>query len=162
MLDEDDLTTEPGVIDLAMRGWRTLDEHPLDTQAKRVQLEHNNLSALPRAIGSLTFMLKLDVCAAARRGNKTAALLERHSSRSHNMLETLPKAIGKCTRLRVLYVDHRAAQESDIPNFKGSYLGRFPLVSADFWTSDHRLERSRSVDAFHGTRARGILTLKRR
>ena len=56
----------------------------------------------------------------------------------------------------------RAAKESEIPNFKGSYLGRFPLVSADFWTSDHRSERSRSVDAFFGTRARGTLTLKRR
>ena len=40
----------------------------------------------------------------------------------------------------------RAAQESEIPNFKGSYLGRFPLVSADFWTGDHLLERSRSVN----------------
>jgi len=55
-----------------------------------------------------------------------------------------------------------AAQESEIPNFKGSYLGRFPLVLADFWTSDHLLERSRSVDAFPGTRARGTPTLKRR
>ena len=55
-----------------------------------------------------------------------------------------------------------AAKESEIPNFKGSYLGRFPLVSADFWTSDHLSERSRSVDAFSGTRARGTLTLKRR
>jgi hypothetical protein len=55
-----------------------------------------------------------------------------------------------------------AAKESDMPNFKGSYLGRFPLVSADFWTSDHLSERSRSVDAFSGTRARGTLTLKRR
>jgi len=52
-----------------------------------------------------------------------------------------------------------AGQESEIPNFKGSSLGRFPLVSADFWTSDHLLERSRSVDAFSGTRARGTLTL---
>ena len=55
-----------------------------------------------------------------------------------------------------------AAQESEIPNFKGSDLGHFPLVSADFWTSDHLSERSRSVDAFSGTRARGTLTLKRR
>ena len=55
-----------------------------------------------------------------------------------------------------------AGQESEIPNFKGSFLGRFPLVSADFWTSYHLLERSRSVDAFSGTRARGTLTLKRR
>ena len=56
----------------------------------------------------------------------------------------------------------RAGQESEIPNFKGSYLGRFPLVLADFWTSDHLSERSRSVDVFSGTRARGTLTLKRR
>ena len=56
----------------------------------------------------------------------------------------------------------RAGQESEIPNFKGSYLGHFPLVSADFWTSDHLSDWSRSVDAFSGTRARGTLTLKRR
>ena len=55
-----------------------------------------------------------------------------------------------------------AGKESDIPNFKGSSLGRFPLVSADFWTSDHLSERSRSVDAFSGTRARGTLALQRR
>ena len=54
-----------------------------------------------------------------------------------------------------------AGQECEIPNFKGSYLGRFPLVSADFWTSDHLSERSRSVDAFSGTSVRGTLTLKR-
>jgi hypothetical protein len=62
----------------------------------------------------------------------------------------------------VVVVDARAGKESEIPNFKGSSLGRFPLVSADFWTSDHLSERSRSVDAFPGTRARGTLTLKRR
>ena len=62
----------------------------------------------------------------------------------------------------VVEVYYRAGQESEIPNFKGSSLGRFPLVSADFWTSDHLLGRSRSVDAFSGTRARGTLTLKRR
>ena len=55
-----------------------------------------------------------------------------------------------------------AAKESEIPNFKASYLGRFPLVSADFWTSDHLSERSRSVGAVSETRARGTLTLKRR
>ena len=46
-------------------------------------------------------------------------------------------------------------------NFDASYLGRFPVVSADFWTSDHLSERSRSVGAFSGTRARGTRTLKR-
>ena len=56
----------------------------------------------------------------------------------------------------------RAAKESEIPNFKGSDLGRFPLVLADFWTSDHLSERSRRVGAVSETRARGTLTLKRR
>jgi hypothetical protein len=59
-------------------------------------------------------------------------------------------------------VDSRAAKGCEIPNFKGSDLGHFPLVSANFWTSDHPSERPRSVDAFFGTRARGTLTLKRR
>jgi len=43
-------------------------------------------------------------------------------------------------------VAHGAAKGCEIPNFKGSYFGRFPLVSADFWTSDHLLERSRSTN----------------
>jgi hypothetical protein len=61
-----------------------------------------------------------------------------------------------------VFAPNRAGKESEIPNFKGSDLGRFPLVSADFWTSDHLSERPRSVGAFPGTRARGTLTLKRR
>ena len=40
-------------------------------------------------------------------------------------------------------VDRGAGKGCENPNFKGSYLGRFPLVSADFWTSDHLSERSR-------------------
>ena len=68
-----------------------------------------------------------------------------------------------CTVLAVVVTAAaRAAKESEIPNFKGSDLGHFPLVSASSWTSDHLSERSRSVDAFSGTRARGTLTLKRR
>ena len=56
----------------------------------------------------------------------------------------------------------RAGKESELPNFKGSDLGRFLLVSADFWTSDHLSERSRSVDACFPKRARGTRTLERR
>ena len=37
-----------------------------------------------------------------------------------------------------------AAKGCELPNFKGSYLGRFPLVSADVSTSDHLSERSRT------------------
>ena len=71
------------------------------------------------------------------------------------------EGLGRC-RVVCLFGNRlagpRAGKESEIPNFKGSYLGRFPLVSADFWTSDHLLERSRSAD---GTLARGTLKLKR-
>ena len=59
-------------------------------------------------------------------------------------------------------VESGAGKERDAPDFQGSSLGRFPLVSADFWTSDHLPERSRSVGAVSETRARGTLTLKRR
>merc|ERR1711965_1086133 len=45
-------------------------------------------------------------------------------------------------------VEIGAGKGCEIPNFKGSYLGRFPLVSADFWTSDNLSERSRSVNVF--------------
>jgi hypothetical protein len=55
----------------------------------------------------------------------------------------------------------RAGKGCDIPNFRGASLGRFPLVSANLWTSDHLSERSRSMDAFE-TRARGTLTFQRR
>ena len=55
--------------------------------------------------------------------------------------------------LMVVCVFTGAAKGRDTPNFKGSYLGRFPLVSADFWTSDHPSERSRAVDACSSTHA---------
>jgi Leucine-rich repeat (LRR) protein len=110
MIDEDELDeVEEGLVDLAMRGWRTLDEHPLDPRSKRVQLEHNELSTLPKTIGTLEFMWKLDV--------------------SHNRLEALPRTIGKCTRLRILNVDHNYLE--DIPKVRSRrpvVLGWFHFV----------------------------------
>jgi hypothetical protein len=78
------------------------------------------------------------------------------------IIDPLPPFYVENVREELDEADDGAGQESEIPNFKASYLGRFPLVSADFWTSDHLSERSRSVDVFSGTRARGTLTLKRR
>jgi Leucine-rich repeat (LRR) protein len=117
MIDEDELDeVEEGLVDLAMRGWRTLDEHPLDPRSKRVQLEHNELSTLPKTIGTLEFMWKLDV--------------------SHNRLEALPRTIGKCTRLRILNVDHNYLE--DIPKVRS----RRPVVLGWFhflgWTRVHQ------------------------
>jgi hypothetical protein len=53
-------------------------------------------------------------------------------------------------------------KRATFPTSKAPVSAGFPLVSADFWTSDHLSERSRRADAFSGTRARGTLTLKRR
>ena len=76
-------------------------------------------------------------------------------------LDATAAADAAAARERAAAVEARAGKESEIPNFKGSYLGRFSLVSADFWTSDHLSERPRSMDAFSGMRARGTLMLKR-
>ena len=72
--------------------------------------------------------------------------------------------IGTCVGRRNYraFVTIRAGKGCENPNFKGSYLGLFPLVSADFWTSDHLSERSRSIIVVSRTRARGTATLKRR
>ena len=60
-------------------------------------------------------------------------------------------------------VQPRAAKGCDFPNFKGSYyLGRFPLVSTGFWTSDHLSERVRSARVLPGTRAGGTPSSNRR
>ena len=80
----------------------------------------------------------------------------------HTVLKVHPGATKDEIAADAAIVENGAGKESDIPNFKGSYLGHFPLVLADFWTSDHLSERSRSVDVFFVTRARGTLTLKRR
>ena len=62
MIDEDEL-------DEVEEGWWTWPcaagarstSTPLDRRSKRVQLEHNELSTLPKTIGTLEFMWKCDV-----------------------------------------------------------------------------------------------------
>ena len=54
-----------------------------------------------------------------------------------------PNTPGEKIYTSVVMVTGRAGKGCEIPNFKGSYLGRFPLVLADFWTRDHLSERSR-------------------
>jgi hypothetical protein len=47
-----------------------------------------------------------------------------------------------------LYARVHTGAAKRMPNFEGSDLGRFPLVSADFRTSGPLPERCRRVDAF--------------
>ena len=52
---------------------------------------------------------------------------------------------------RVVRVAWAAATARETSNFRGSYLGRFRLDLATFWTNDHRSWRCESVDAFLST-----------
>jgi len=126
---------------------------PAETEAERRERLHAEFFA--------------EIAAAASR-RALRRLLYKSTRDRHSISKS--KQLGLCTvgpggivlELAMLNAAYRAAKESEIPNFKGSYLGRFPLVLADFWTIDHLSERSRSVGAFSGTRARGTLKLKRR
>ena len=48
----------------------------------------------------------------------------------------------------------------EIPNFRGSSLGRFPLDLAHFWTSDRLSGSSRKMDPFSGPNASGTFVVK--
>lgn len=87
----DDEDSNRGVLDLSMRGWRSLDASLLRPRARVVQLEHNTLASLPSSIGTLTLMVTLDV--------------------SHNVLDALPAELGECTRLVTLKCDNNHIRE---------------------------------------------------
>ncbi|KAH8065300.1 hypothetical protein JL721_8255 [Aureococcus anophagefferens] len=113
----------------------------------------DGLDLAHRAYGDDLAILLADMitaarAAAAQRARQPANVLDGAAIDSlARFLETEACALEEL-HLDGADVDDGAAQESEIPNFKGSYLGRFPLVSADFWTSDRPSERSRSVDVF--------------
>ena len=83
--------------------------------------------------------------------------------------EEAKRRAAEIEALEAKYESERLAAEEKHKTMRAARAGKrrrpsrpFPLVSADSWTSDHLSERSRRVDAFYGTRARGTLTLKRR
>ena len=84
----------------------------------------------------------------------TFRVVEQRRTVCEGSLASCVADVSKAQLSRLLADDHgRAAKESEIPNFKGSYLGRFPLVSADFWTSDHMSVSNRGC-FFRNARAR--------
>ena len=119
----------------------------------------------------------------AKHSKKPAALLRAHDAQWRDAAPTFLDAVAP--PLRRLLAAHRrfftnwkflhhastkraapspfsnapagAGKGCDMPNFKGSSLGRVPLVSANFWTSDHPSERSRRIHACLGTRTRETL-----
>jgi hypothetical protein len=54
--------------------------------------------------------------------------------------EDAPRGVFAAAATTTARVHARAGKECGV--LKGSSLGRFPLVSADFWTGDHLSERS--------------------
>jgi hypothetical protein len=86
------------------------------------------------SVGTDAGKVALYEATAARHGVATTAMLGLGGAWRGPDITKGPSGGFKFELLRAAL---RAAKESEIPNFKGSYLGRFPLVSADFWTSDH-------------------------
>ena len=82
---------------------------------------------------------------ARRRGAETVRRRRRRSRPSRRATTRTRSATPSTPWPRTLRAPSGAGNEREVPNFS---LGRFPLVSADFWTSDHLSERPRSVDAF--------------
>ena len=82
---------------------------------------------------------------AAREKDNITALMEAALAGHGDVVDVLVDADGGALvgATSNTGVSARAGKGCEIPNFKGSYLGRFPLVWADFWTSDHLSERSR-------------------
>ena len=98
-------------------------------------------AARPRSYGAPAVLAVLAASPAAARVRRAAAGTALHAA--------VYGRHGDAVVLAVLRAEPaRAGKESEIPNFKGSSLGRFPLVSADFWTSGHLAERSGSVNIF--------------
>ena len=86
------------------------------------------------------FFLAAEDVGRPRDGVCRPRLQELNPDASVTVADTLDEAlVGSMTCV----VFTRAGKGCENPNFKGSYLGRFPLVLADFWTSDHPSERSR-------------------
>ena len=173
-LDEDDHESEGGIAGLAVGGMSGMAGVQFDggkgSRGRVVPLELLAIKA--KHLGKDDADREAVVGQRRRASRWVGALRPDQRRASRVALEPLPTLSRQQVRMSqlgearrgdvVANVENRAGQESEIPNFKASYLGRFPLVSADFWTSDHLSERSPSVDAFSGTRARGTLTLKRR
>ena len=123
--------------DLADRRQVSVEEGEAKARAERILFVETSAKA-----GVNVKRLFRDVAETAQSGSVPAAVLGQ-----------LVSEVGDATTDTEL-AQLRAGKECEIPNFKGSYLGRFPLVLADSWTSDHLSERPRSVDAFFWERAR--------
>ena len=87
------------------------------------------------AVGALASALDLEVVSAQRAGALRVVVLARQHVRAtvtKSAQAQIPGADPDRHGLLAARVDVRAGKGCENPNFKGSYLGRFPLVSADF------------------------------
>ena len=111
--------------------------------AAKNHLDHGDARAFHAATGTAVEAL---LAALVKRPQNCTAIASSEKFVPHPLNAKGLHALRALVARKLSTAATRAGQESEIPNFKGSYLGRFPLVSADFWTSDHLSERPRSVD----------------
>ena len=58
--NEDIVVDEDGYCDVRYRGWERLDDRLFDLGILTLDLSHNNLTALPKSIGSLSGLKELN------------------------------------------------------------------------------------------------------
>ena len=122
-------------VNLGANKLRTLPKLDAWAKVRELRLHQNNLVSqfLPSFAGLVNVeLLKLE---------RNLALSELPQFGVHAKLEVIE--CNNCSLEALPSAQDRAGKGCEIPNFKGSYLGRFPLVLAHFWTSDHLSERSR-------------------
>uniref|UniRef100_A0A7S2V5X2 Uncharacterized protein n=1 Tax=Fibrocapsa japonica TaxID=94617 RepID=A0A7S2V5X2_9STRA len=130
MEEFDDLIQHPddkGCLDLAHRGWVTLDDAvwTMNYELFILNISFNNITAVPPRIGDLNLLRELDC--------------------SSNKIETIPNELGECRRLRRLkcngnrikvlpetlencpLLEEITASENEIEEVPGS-LGRIPAL----------------------------------
>ena len=113
------------------RGVLSERDHALKTERLRAKL----------GVGAEELAGLRDRLRARERKRQIVHALEMEDSKS---MDGVPEGVVfRLQALQSLRAEGRAGKGCEIPNFKGSYLGRFPLVLADFGTSDHLSERSR-------------------
>jgi len=136
--NEDIVVDEDGHCDVRYRGWERLDDRLFDLGILTLDLSHNNLTALPKSIGSLSGLKELNaacnnitsidpdgiaklkqLCTLKLNGNAISSLPSSIGQCkwletlvvSENKLTEVPAALADCSSLRIIKLQHNTISE---------------------------------------------------
>ena len=113
--NEDIVVDEDGHCDVRYRGWERLDDRLFDLGILTLDLSHNNLTALPKSIGSLSGLKELNAACnniTSIDPDVIAKLKQLRTLKLNgNAISSLPSSIGQCKRLETLVVSENKLTE---------------------------------------------------